>query len=92
MIGRQLQAAVKDVPELSKDEARRVVWNLSAPTLVEMFLVSLVSMADMIQVGRVGPAAITSVGLTNQPMMLLQSVFQALNVGQPLWWPFHRHG
>jgi putative MATE family efflux protein len=81
LIGRQLQAAVKDVPELSKDEARRVVWNLSAPTLVEMFLVSLVSMADMIQVGRVGPAAITSVGLTNQPMMLLQSVFQALNVG-----------
>ena len=46
-----------------------------------MVLISLVSMADMIQVGRVGPSAITSVGLTNQPIMLLQAIFQALNVG-----------
>jgi putative MATE family efflux protein len=46
-----------------------------------MFLVSLTGIADMIQVGRLGPAAITTVGLTNQPMMLLQAVFQALNVG-----------
>lgn len=69
------------MPELDKDEIRKVVWSLSAPTLIEMFLVSLVGMADMIQVGRVGPEAITSVGLTNQPIMLLQSVFQALNIG-----------
>jgi putative MATE family efflux protein len=68
-------------PCLSKTETRKVVWQLAAPTLTEMVLVSLVGMADMIQVGRVGAAAITSVGLTNQPMMLLQSVFQALNVG-----------
>jgi len=59
----------------------RKVWNLSAPTLAEMFLVSLTGMADMIQVGRIGAVAITAVGLTNQPMMLLQSIFQALNVG-----------
>ena len=35
----------------------------------------------MIQVGRVGPEAITAVGLTNQPIMLLLAIFQALNVG-----------
>lgn len=75
------QATHLEIQELDKETARKVVWNLSAPTLVEMFLVSLVGMADMIQVGRVGPEAITSVGLTNQPMMLLQAVFQALNVG-----------
>ncbi|MGE5580864.1 MAG: MATE family efflux transporter [Bacillota bacterium] len=68
-------------PCLSQPETRKVVWQLAAPTLTEMVLVSLVGMADMIQVGRLGPAAITSVGLTNQPMMLLQSIFQALNVG-----------
>ncbi|HHX29062.1 MAG: MATE family efflux transporter [Bacillota bacterium] len=66
---------------MDKAAARQVVWRLSAPTLVEMVLVSLVGMADMIQVGRVGPEAITAVGLTNQPVMLLQSVFMALNVG-----------
>jgi len=71
----------QEFPPLSKSEIQQVVWRLAAPTLAEMFLVSLVGIADMIQVGRLGPAAITSVGLTNQPMMLLQSVFQALNVG-----------
>ncbi len=71
----------QDTDSLSQAEARKVVWQLAAPTLAEMFLVSLVGMADMIQVGRLGPAAITSVGLTNQPIMLLQSVFMALNVG-----------
>ncbi len=68
-------------PLESERDVRKVVWTLATPTLIEMVLVSLVGMADMIQVGRVGPAAITSVGLTNQPMMLLQSVYQALNVG-----------
>lgn len=66
---------------LSQKEAGKVVWKLAAPTLVEMFLVSLTGMADLIQCGRLGPAAITGIGLTNQPMMLLQSVFQAVNVG-----------
>ncbi len=74
-------AAIDLRPLETEGEVKKVVWELSAPTLVEMVLVSLVGMADMIQVGRVGPAAITSVGLTNQPMMLLQAVFQALNVG-----------
>ena len=50
----------------------------SSPDLVEMFLVSLVSMADMIQVGRVGPCSDNIRRPHNQPMMLLQSVFQAL--------------
>jgi putative MATE family efflux protein len=75
------RAAHLEMPTLDKAAARQVVWRLSAPTLVEMVLVSLVGMADMIQVGRVGPEAITAVGLTNQPVMLLQSVFMALNVG-----------
>lgn len=62
-------------------EIRARVLDLSGPALVEMFLVTFVSMADMMMVGRVGPAAVTSVGLTNQPMMFFQAVFMALNVG-----------
>lgn len=76
-----VQTVTQAQPLLSKPEVRKTVWLLAAPTLAEMVLVSLTGMADMIQVGRVGAAAITSVGLTNQPIMLLQSVFQALNVG-----------
>lgn len=73
--------AVQTEPMMKKDEVRKVVWALAAPTLVEMLLVSLTGMADLIQVGRVSPEAIASVGLTNQPIMLLQAIFQALNVG-----------
>lgn len=67
--------------QLSRAAIRRAVVELSGPALVEMLLVSLVGMADMIMVGRVGPAAIAAVGLTNQPMFFIQAVFQALNVG-----------
>ncbi|MDP3058542.1 MAG: MATE family efflux transporter, partial [bacterium] len=67
--------------ELSQKNLRAKVFNLSWPVLVEMLLVSLVSMADMIMVGRIGPAAIASVGLTNQPMFFALAIFMALNVG-----------
>jgi putative MATE family efflux protein len=60
---------------------RKRVMDLAGPALAEMFLVSAVGMADMMMVGRIGPTAITAVGLTNQPMMFLQAAFMALNVG-----------
>lgn len=60
---------------------RRRVADLSWPALVEMMLVSFVGVADMIMVGRLGPAAIAAVGLSNQPMFFILAVFQALNVG-----------
>lgn len=60
---------------------RRRVADLSWPALIEMMLVSFVGVADMIMVGRLGPAAIAAVGLSNQPMFMALAVFQALNVG-----------
>ena len=48
---------------------------------MEMALVSFVNMADMMMVGRLGPAAIAAVGLTNQPVFFAMAVFIALNVG-----------
>lgn len=46
-----------------------------------MMLISLVSMADMMMVGRLGAAAVASIGLTNQPMFFATAIFMALNVG-----------
>jgi putative MATE family efflux protein len=60
---------------------RKQILGLAFPALIEQTLMTLVSMADMIMVGRLGPWAITSVGLSNQPTFVAMSVFIALNVG-----------
>ncbi|MGE5574004.1 MAG: MATE family efflux transporter [Bacillota bacterium] len=65
----------------SAPAVRRRVLDLAGPALVEMLLVTLVGMADMIMVGRIGPASIAAVGLTNQPVFFATAVFMALNVG-----------
>lgn len=44
-------------------------------------MVTLFGMVDMMMVGQLGPAAIASIGLTNQPFMLLLAIFAAVNVG-----------
>jgi putative MATE family efflux protein len=71
--------------EVSRFEIRRMVLNLSLPAITEMLLVSLVSIADMVMVGRLGEVegalALAAVGLSNQPMFFAMSVFMALNVG-----------
>ncbi len=69
--------------DLSDDrvEIRKQVIDLALPALAEMMLMTLVNMADMIMVGRLGPWAITAVGLSNQPLFVAMSVFMSLNVG-----------
>lgn len=62
-------------------DARRAVMKLALPVLGEMSLMTLVSWLDMIMVGALGTWAITSVGLSNQPMFLAMSVFMSFNVG-----------
>ncbi|MGE5578715.1 MAG: MATE family efflux transporter [Bacillota bacterium] len=69
-----------EIPE-DRTEIRKRIVNLALPALAEMTLMTLVSMADMIMVGRLGPWAITAVGLSNQPMFVAMSVFMSLNVG-----------
>ncbi len=55
----------------------RIAW----PSLIELTLTQLTSMADLMMVGRLGPWAITAVGLTVQPKFLLMTMFMAMNVG-----------
>lgn len=58
-------------------EMIRITW----PAFIELVMSTLFGMVDMVMVGRLGPAAITAVGLTNQPFMLLLAIFAAVNIG-----------
>lgn len=62
-------------------ELHRDVISITWPAFIELVLSTLFGMVDMIMVGRLSSAAIAAVGLTNQPFMLLLSVFAAVNVG-----------
>lgn len=57
------------------------VFRIAWPAFMEFTLSHLASMVDMMMVGRLGPWAITAVGLTNQPKFLLMTAFMAMNVG-----------
>jgi putative MATE family efflux protein len=60
---------------------RKKVIDLAGPSIVEMTFLSLVQVLNMALVGHVGPAAVTAVGLTIQPVFMALGVFMALNVG-----------
>ena len=55
----------------------RIAW----PSFVEMMLMQLASMVDLMMVGKLGPWAISAVGLTTQPKFLMGMAFMSLNVG-----------
>ncbi|NLC52682.1 MAG: MATE family efflux transporter [Firmicutes bacterium] len=67
------------------DSDFRPVWReilvITLPAFIELVMSTLFGMVDMVMVGRLGPAAITAVGLTHQPFMLLLSIFAAVNIG-----------
>ena len=64
-----------------RGEIRKKVISIAWPAVTELVLASLFGAIDMIMVGSLGAAAITSIGLTNQPIFLIMAVFQALNIG-----------
>lgn len=56
----------------------RIAW----PSLIELFLSSLVNMVDTMMVGRiVGTEALSAVGLATQPKFIYMSMIAALNTG-----------
>ncbi len=64
-----------------RKELRKQVISIAWPAVTELVLASLFGAIDMIMVGSLGAAAIASIGLTNQPILLIMAVFQALNIG-----------
>ena len=53
---------------------------IAIPAVIEMVSIALMDMIDTMMVGRVSPQAMTAVGITGQPRMLVLSLFFALNV------------
>ena len=74
------------IPEgISSRRLYRDVALIAWPSLVELLLTQLTSMADQVMVGRLpgqeGIAALAAVGLAAQPKFLLMTMIQAMNVG-----------
>lgn len=62
-------------------EAYLTELRIAAPSMCEMVFLSLIGMMDTLMVSTLGTYAISAVGLTNQPRMIMLAVFFALNVG-----------
>ena len=77
---------VPAIPEgVSRKGLIRDAVIIAWPSLVELVLTQLTSMADQVMVGRMageaGIIGLSAVGLATQPKFLLMTMFQALNVG-----------
>ena len=65
----------------STSEAYKNLIRIALPSVCEMVLMSLMGSIDTMMVGTIGTQAIASVGLVNQPRMLMLCMFFALNTG-----------
>ncbi|GHU08685.1 MATE family efflux transporter [Spirochaetia bacterium] len=76
---------VKDVKDLPNGISSKMLYNdiinIAWPSMIEMILTQLTSMADLMMVGRLGPWALNSVGLSTQPKFMVMTLFMAMNVG-----------
>lgn len=67
--------------EISKAEIRKSVLIFSGPIIAELMLMSMIAMVNLSMVGHLGAYALSSVGLTNQPVFISLAVFQSFNIG-----------
>ncbi len=59
----------------------KIALKIALPATIEGALLSIIGSIDSMMVGGIGPEALTAVGLTNQPRMILLIITQALCVG-----------
>lgn len=87
MQGLSLRKSLKDFLKIvfKLDESTypilKSIWNLAWPVVLEQTLAMVSQVVDMAMVGRLGAAAVTSVGLSMQPFMLIISIIMGLSVG-----------
>ena len=65
----------------SAKEAYGRMFKMALPSTIEALLGGLTSFVDMIMVSSVGITAVTAVGITTQPRMIILMLFMALNTG-----------
>ncbi|MEW6308706.1 MAG: MATE family efflux transporter [Bacillota bacterium] len=75
------EAPVAPQPLPTPAETRAQIIQLSWPAIVELALQTLTQIVDMAMVGRLGAAAIASIGLSFQPLFLAMGLFMGLSVG-----------
>lgn len=75
-------ASVIEIKAENKKLLRKNVIAIAWPAVTELILISLFGAIDMIMVGKLGAAAITSIGLTNQPIFFNYGRFSGLKY----WW------
>ncbi len=68
-----------DIP--SDREIYKTAIEVAWPSALEAVLVQLISSADLIMVGGLGAAAISAIGITTQPRLILLAVIFSLNIG-----------
>ena len=78
----QNERYTKELPEgVSLPQVYRDIIRIAWPSFVELILTQLTSMVDLIMVGKLGPWALTSVGLSVQPKFLMMALFMSMTVG-----------
>lgn len=77
------RAERKKLPEnITSQQLYKDILRIAWPSLIELFLSSLVNMVDTMMVGRiVGTDALSAVGLATQPKFIFLSMIMALNTG-----------
>ncbi|MDD6188713.1 MAG: MATE family efflux transporter [Clostridiales bacterium] len=77
------KAERKKLPEnITSQQLYKDILRIAWPSLIELFLSSLVNMVDTMMVGRiVGTEALSAVGLATQPKFIFMSMIMALNTG-----------
>lgn len=66
---------------ITKAEIRKTIIQFSWPIIAELMLMSMLAMVNLSMVGHLGAYALSSVGLTTQPVIISQAVFQSFNIG-----------
>lgn len=71
---------VRSLYKENKSEVLSIL-TIALPTIVDMFVQTLLGFFDLIMVGRLGPEAIASVGLGTAPILTVIPIFFAISVG-----------
>jgi len=80
---KRTRAERRKLPEnVTSQQLYKDILRIAWPSLIELFLASLVNMVDTMMVGRiVGTDALSAVGLASQPRFIFMSMLMALNTG-----------
>ncbi len=79
--GLEGKASMKLPEGVSEKSVFSDVIRIGWPAFMEFMLIQLTGMFDQIQVGSIGPFAISAVGVATQPIFLLNTAFMSMNTG-----------